>query len=337
MRYTRLGFTGLKVSEICLGTMTFGQATDETDAQKMVDRAWDEGINFFDTADTYGGGRSEQILGAALGARRKDAVVATKFFNPTGTGINQSGVSRAHILDAIDASLARLRTDYVDVYYVHHLDIETTTEEMLRALDDLVRCGKVRYIACSNYPAWRLCDAIWISRSQNLERFACYQAQYSLVVRDIEQELVPLCVDKGLGIVAWSPLAGGFLSGKYKPGSRTAPGARSEKGWVWPEKLFPPTADQTVEKLLKVSAEIDRTPAQVALRWAAEQSGVASVIVGARTLDQLADNLGAAGWTLPETVEKDLSTVSRLPDRYPASLENSMVERRAAAVRMPPQ
>ncbi len=335
MNYNRLGISGLKVSEICLGTMTFGQSTDEEQAKKMVNLAWDAGVNFFDTADTYGGGRSEEILGAGLSVRRRDAIIATKFFNPTGTGVNDSGASRAHILNAVEQSLKRLRTDYIDVYYVHHLDIETTAEEILRTLDDLVRHGKVRYIACSNYPAWRLCDAIWISHSQNLERFVCYQAQYNLVVRDIDVEIMPLCREKGIGIVAWSPLAGGFLSGKYQPGERSAPGTRSEQGWVWFERLFPQSADATIETLISTAAAIGRTPAQLALRWIAQRPGVASVVVGARTVEQLVDNLGAAGWSLPSDAQQRLTEVSQLPERYPAMLENRMIQRRAAAVRMP--
>ena len=337
MTYNRLGSCGAKVSEICLGTMTFGRSTDEVNAKRMIDMAWDAGINFFDTADAYAGGRSEEILGTALASRRKDAFVATKFFNPIGSGVNDSGGSRIHVMNAVEESLRRLKTDFIDVYYIHHLDIETTIEETLRALDDLVRSGKVRYVACSNYSAWRLCDAMWVSRLHGLERFVCYQAHYNLVVRDIEQELVPLCLDKRLGIVAWSPLAGGFLSGKYRPGMRKATGSRSEERWVWHDALFPPSADDTLAVVLSVSEEIGRSPAQVSLRWVAEQDAVASVIVGARTPEQLADNLGAAGWTLPNAAHRRLSDVSRLPERYPATMENTMPERRARAVNMPPR
>ena len=227
MEYRRLGNCGLKVSEICLGTMTFGHGTDEEESERMVHLAWDTGVNFFDTANSYGGGQSEILLGKALKGRRRDAIVATKFFNPMGPGINDSGMSRVHIMQAIDDSLMRLQMDYVDIYYIHHVDTQTPLEEMLRAVDDLVRAGKVRYTACSNYQAWRLSEALYLSESLNLEKFVCYQPQYSLVVRDIEQELVPLCEYKGLGIVVWSPLAGGFLSGKYRPGERTRQGSRS--------------------------------------------------------------------------------------------------------------
>ncbi len=190
--------------------MTFGRRTDEEEARAIVDLAFDAGITFFDTADGYGNGASEEILGRALQGRRHHAVIATKFFNPMGPGPNDSGMSRVHIMDAIEASLRRLGTDHVDVYYIHHVDIQTPIEEALRALDDLVRQGKVRYIAVSNYQAWRLSEALWISQVNNLASFVCYQPQYSLVVRDIEQELVPLCLHKGLGIVPWAPLASGF-------------------------------------------------------------------------------------------------------------------------------
>lgn len=191
----------------------------------MVDTALEAGVNFFDTADSYGGGASEELLGKALDGRRRDAVVATKFFNPMGPGPNDSGMSRVRIMHAIEDSLARLKMDYVDLYYIHHVDVQTPLEEMLRALDDLVRQGKVRYIACSNFEAWRLMEALWTSDSRGLARFECYQPQYSMVVRDIEQELVPLCRAKGLGAVAWSPLAGGFLTGKYQPGERQLSGS----------------------------------------------------------------------------------------------------------------
>ena len=227
MGYRRMGRTGLKVSEFCLGTMTFGHSTDETEAKKMVDLCFDAGVNFFDTADGYSSGQSEIVLGKALKGRRKGAVVATKFFNPMGPGPNDSGMSRVHIMQAIEDSLTRLQMDYVDLYYMHHVDVETPMEEMLSALDDLVHQGKVRYIACSNYQAWRLATALGISTSESLARFECYQPQYSLVVRDIEQELIPLCQYHGLGVAVWAPLAGGFLSGKYAPGERSVEGTRS--------------------------------------------------------------------------------------------------------------
>ena len=335
MEYRRLGKSGLKVSEICLGTMTFGHGADEAETNRMIHLAWDAGVNFFDTANSYADGESEILLGKALRGRRRDAVIATKFFNPMGPGPNDSGMSRVHIMQAIDDSLKRLQMDYVDIYYIHHVDTQTPLEEMLRALNDLVRQGKVRYTACSNYEAWRLSEALWLSDSLSLERFACYQPQYSLVVRDIEQELVPLCEYKGLGIVVWSPLAGGFLSGKYRPGERAQDGTRSEEGWAYPQRYFAANADETLQTLYGVSEELGYSPAQVALRWVLEQRAITSVIVGARHAGHLRDNLGAAGWQLTEEALQKLNTVSHLPARYPEAMEKNMHERRESAVKMP--
>ncbi len=335
MKYRRIGRSGLKVSEVCLGTMSFGTLIGEDEAKPIVDLAFDAGINFFDSADGYGKGASEEILGKLLKGRRREAVVATKFFNPMGPGPNDSGISRVHIANAIEDSLRRLQMDYVDIYYVHHTDVETPAEEMLRALDDLVHQGKVRYIACSNYAAWRLCDALWVSEANALARFECYQPQYSLVVRDIEQELVPLCVEKGLGIVAWGPMGSGFLTGKYKPGQRGVAGSRSESNWNWHERFFAPNADETLSALLDVARELGRTPAQVALRWVLEQPAVTSVIAGVRTVAHLRDNVGASGWKLEGDPLERLNEVSRLPDRYPESFEKTMVARRTAAVDLP--
>ena len=335
MNYRRMGRTGLKVSEICLGTMTFGHGTDETEARRMVDLAFDAGINFFDTADGYAGGNSEVMLGNALKARRRDAIVATKFFNPMGPGPNDSGMSRVHIFQALEDSLRRLQMDYVDIYYIHHVDTQTPLEEMLRALDDLVRAGKVRYIACSNYEAWRLMEALWTSDSHDWARFECYQPQYSLVVRDIEEEIIPACALKGLGVVVWSPLAGGFLTGKYQPGQRSVAGARSDEGWAYPQRYFAANADESLAVLLDVAKELDRSPAQVALRWVLEQPAITSAIIGARTVEQARDNFLAGGWELPGDALAKLNAVSRLPQRYPKAMEANMHERRNSAVKMP--
>jgi aryl-alcohol dehydrogenase-like predicted oxidoreductase len=315
--------------------MTFGASTDGDEAMRIVNLAFDAGINFFDTADGYSIGQSEEILGNVLKGRRREAIVATKFFNPMGPGPNDSGMSRVHIMNAIEDSLSRLQMDYVDICYVHHVDVQTPLEEMLRAMDDLVHQGKVRYIACSNYQAWRLSEALWISDSNNLARFECYQPQYSLVVRDIEQELVPLCLHKGLGIVPWAPLAGGFLAGKYKPGQRVVSGTRSEEKWNWHGAFFAANADETLATLLEVARELGRTPSQVALRWLLDRPGVASVISGVRTAEQLRDNVGATGWRLEGEPLDRLNEASYLPDRYPESFEKTMVERRENALKMP--
>lgn len=335
MQYRNLGRSGLKVSEICLGTMGFGRITDEAEAQRIVNLAFDAGVTFFDTANSYAEGRSETILGQTLKGRRQGVVVATKFTNPMGPRPNDSGMSRKHIMDAIEGSLRRLQTDYVDIYYIHHVDTLTPMEEALRALDDLVHQGKVRYIACSNYEAWRLCDALWISETRNLARFVCYQPQYSLVVRDIEAELVPLCIHKGLGIVVWGPLASGFLAGKYKPGQRVVEGTRSAENWAFFERFFAPNADETLAELLRVSGELGRPPAQVALRWALQQPGITATIVGARTAEQFRESLGASGWKLEDEPVARLSKVSYLPERYPYSIIKGADERRWKAIRMP--
>jgi len=330
-----MGRTGLKVSEICLGTMTFGHGTDEADALKMVDLAFDAGVNFFDTANSYSGGVSEEILGKAFQGRRRDAIIASKFFNPMGHRPNDSGMSRLHIMHAVEESLRRLQTDYLDIYYIHHVDTQTPLDEMLRALNDLVQQGKVRYIAASNYEAWRLLESLWISDSNNWHRFSCYQPLYNLVVRDIEQEIVPICQNKGVGVVVWGPLAGGFLTGKYQPGERSKEGTRSDEGWVFPSRFFAPNADESLKVLLEVAQELDRSPAQVALRWILEQPFITSAIVGARTLKHAEDNLRASTWKLPEGALQRLNEVSYLPPRYPLAMEENMHERRDTAVQMP--
>ncbi len=335
MDYRRMGRSGLKVSEVCLGTMTFGHGTDEAEAKRIVDLAFEAGVNFFDTANSYSGGQSEVLLGKALAGRRHDVIVATKFANPMGLGPNNSGMSRVHIMQTIEDSLRRLQMEYVDLFYIHHLDVQTPLEEMLTALNDLVRQGKVRYLACSNYEAWRLMEALWISDSQGMSRFECYQPQYSLVVRDIEEELIPLCEHKGLGVVVWSPLAGGFLSGKYQPGKRVVEGTRSAEDWAYPERYFAPNADEILATLLSVAKELGRTPAQVALRWTLEQPAITSAIIGARTVEQARDNMLAGEWHMPADALARLNQVSQQPMRYPKSMEYNMHERRDAAVKMP--
>ncbi len=240
MDYRNLGRAGLKVSEICLGTMTFGNGADQAEATRMVNAALDAGVTFFDTANSYVGGTSETMLGVALKGKREEAVIASKFFNPMGHRPNDSGMSRLHIKQQIEGSLKRLQTDYIDLYYIHHVDHQTPLEEMLRALDDLVRDGKILYTGCSNFEAWRLMEALWISDMRGWERFAAYQPQYSLVVRDIDEEIVPALQLKGLGCVAWSPLGSGYLAGKYMPGILQVQGSRSAEGWGFQSKFFAP-------------------------------------------------------------------------------------------------
>jgi aryl-alcohol dehydrogenase-like predicted oxidoreductase len=333
MEYRRVGRSGLKVSEICLGTMTFGHGADQDETDRIIGACLDAGVNFFDTANAYNGGVSETMLGHTLRGRRRQAVIASKVFNPMGPGPNDSGMSRVHIMHAVEDSLRRLQTDYLDIYYLHHVDVQVPLEEALRALDDLVRQGKIRYAACSNYEAWRLMDGISISEARNIARFECYQPQYSLVVRDIEQEIVPVCALKGLGVVVWSPLAGGYLAGKYRPGTMRVEGTRSEEGWALPSRYFAANHEQTLVTLLAVAQEIGRSPAQVALRWVLERPFITSAIVGARNAAQIAETLQAATWRLPDAARERLDAVSFLPHRYPRSMEEGMAERRNAAIK----
>jgi aryl-alcohol dehydrogenase-like predicted oxidoreductase len=335
MNYRRMGRSGLKVSEICLGTMTFGNGADLAEAGKMLGLALDAGVNFIDTANSYNNGAAETMLGELLGSHRQHIVLATKVFNPMGSGPNDSGMSRLHIMRAIEESLRRLRTDYIDLYYIHHVDVETPLDEMLRAFDDLITAGKVRYAACSNYEAWRLMEALWISDTRDLARFICYQPQYSLLVRDIEEELVAVCELKGLGVVVWSPLGGGFLSGKYQAGETSRAGARSAEGWGFPLKFFAPNRDEILTALLETAATLGRSPAQVALRWVLDQPFITSAIVGARDVAQLRDNLRATGWRLADVALAKLSEVSAQPHRFPRSMEDGMRERRDSALRIP--
>ena len=337
MQYRRLGRTGLKVSEICFGTMTFGMPNwgmDEARSEEVFNTAIDGGINFYDTANSYAGGQSETILGRLIQERRSKLVIATKVFNPIGTDINDSGTSRSHIMRSIEESLKRLQTDYIDLYQIHHVDSETPTEERLRALDDLVHQGKVRYIGCSNEYAWRLCDALWLSEVKNLCRYESVQPQYNLLTRDIEDEILPLCREKHLGVIAWGPLAGGYLSGKYV--SNRSPAEDSRFSDLDVQKQF--AASQNVRiltTLREVGDHLGKSMAQVALRWVLDQEGLTSVIVGSTKVGQLIDNLGCSAWTIPSELIKNLNDASQPPLRYPHSMEIGMRKRRTDAVRMP--
>lgn len=335
MEYRNLGRAGLKVSEICLGTMTFGNGADQAEASRMVDTALGAGVNFFDTANSYVGGTSETMLGEALRGKRHEAVIASKVFNPMGHRPNDSGMSRLHIKQQIEGVLKRLQTDYVDLFFIHHVDHQTPLEEMLRAFDDLVREGKVLYTACSNFEAWRLMEALWLSDSKGWERFACYQPQYSLVVRDIDEEIVPVLTLKGLGCVAWSPLGSGYLTGKYSPGSLKVQGSRSAEGWGFQSRFFAPNHAEILQTLLDTAKEIGRTPAQAALRWVMDQPFMTSAIVGARNAEQLKETLQAGGWRLPEAALEKLNRVSAQPHKYPRAFEDPMPARREQAVKMP--
>ncbi|HOW32027.1 MAG TPA: aldo/keto reductase [Bacteroidales bacterium] len=327
MKYRQLGNSGLYVSELCFGVMTFSGenpdekgSTDQKHADELISRALGLGINFFDTADVYAGGQSEILLGKALGSRRKDAVVATKVRFAMSDNPNDCGLSRHHIIEGCHASLKRLGTDYIDLYQIHSYDPGTPLEETLRTLDDLVHGGKVRYIGCSNLTAWQTMKALAISDKLNLEKFITTQLYYSIGARDIEQELTPLCLDQKLGILCWSPLSGGFFTGKFRKDKaapqgtrRSDPTAKSMKYWpVDEEKGF-----EIVSLLEKIGTKYQKTIAQTALNWLLQKLAVSSVIIGARNLSQLNENVGASGWKLQEEDIVLLDEISAQPLRYP--------------------
>jgi aryl-alcohol dehydrogenase-like predicted oxidoreductase len=325
MRYRQLGTSGLRVSVLTMGTMTFGGkggfasvgSTGVKDARRQVDLCLDAGVNLIDTANVYSDGLSEEILGEVLEGRRDQVLVATKARMPMGDGPNDAGLSRHHLVSQCEASLRRLRTDRIDLYQVHEWDGQTPLSETLQALDDLVRAGKVRYVGCSNYAGWQLMKALGAADREGLGRFCSQQIHYTLQAREAEYELVPIAIDQGLGVLVWSPLAGGLLSGKYRRGAPGPEGSRLLSGWD-----EPPVRDQDqlydiVDVLVEVASGRDASPAQVALAWLLERPAVTSVIVGARTTEQLTDNLGAAELSLTADELDRLERVSRPPLLYP--------------------
>lgn len=324
METRRLGQSGLRVSELAFGTMTFGGEgffapvgnTQVEEARRLIDIAIEAGVNLFDTADVYSVGASESILGQALGDRRKSVLIATKVFGRMGPGPNDVGLSRQHIVEACEASLRRLGTDYIDLYQAHSVDSLTPFEETLRAFDDLVRAGKVRYAGCSNFSGWHVMKALGISEREGLERFASQQIYYSLAGRDSERELIPLALDQGLGVLVWSPLAFGFLTGKYRRGEPRPEGTRLTG--LDPVEL---RDEQRVYEILDALSEISRARgvslAQIAVNWVLHRPGVSTVLVGARNERQLRDNLAAATWRLSEEETKRLDDVSATPLPYP--------------------
>lgn len=318
-----------------MGAMTFGGAgtffeaiggLGQTETDALVGQSIDGGINFFDTANVYSRGESETLLGKALGNKRRDIVIASKVYGRMGSGANEVGLSRLHIMQSIDASLARLGTDYIDLYQVHGFDAVTPLEETLRALDDLVRVGKVRYIGCSNFTAWQAMKALGISAREHSARFVTIQAYYSLAGRDIEREIVPLMNDQKLGLLPWSPLAGGFLTGKFTRAGAADDQSRRTKF------NFPPVNMEKgysiVDALQEIAARRNASVAQVALAWLLHQPVVSSVIIGARKASQLADNLGAVDVKLDAEELKKLDDVSRLAPEYPGWMQSLPSERR---------
>lgn len=296
MRYKTMGRTGLNVSEVCLGTMTYGDQVEEAEAIKIMEAAYDAGVNFFDTADSYVSGKSEEIVGKALSGKRDSVVLATKVANPSGPGPNDRGLSRKHIMQAIEASLRRLGTDYVDVYYAHKPDYETPIDETLRTFDDLIHQGKTRYIACSNFRAWQLCKALWTSDIRGLGQFDCIQTPYNLLTRDVEYELLPLCVSEGVGVTVYNPLAAGLLTGKYDPDKPPPKGTRfalDSIGKMYYERYWSPTNFQAVEELKQLASEHGQSLTRFSLAWLLHNDAVTSVIFGASSVQQLRDNLAA--------------------------------------------
>ncbi len=327
MRMNKLGRTGLFVSELCLGTMTFGGSgppwsqmgnLDQADADRFVARSMDAGVNFIDTADMYSDGLSEEITGQALrnlGVPRENVVVATKGYGPTGAGANSGGNSRLHLIDACKASLKRLRLDHIDLYQVHGFDPATPIEETVRALDTLVQHGHVRYVGVSNWAAWQVMKALGIAERQNLARFESLQAYYTLAGRDLEREVTPMLRSESVGLMVWSPLAAGLLSGKYTRERDTIAGDRRAAF------AFPPVdhvrAFDCLDAMMPIAEARGVSVAQVALAWLLHQKVVSSVIIGAKRLDQLNDNLAAADLELTERELDVLGQVSELPKEYP--------------------
>jgi aryl-alcohol dehydrogenase-like predicted oxidoreductase len=327
MKYNQLGNTGLFVSEICLGTMTFGGGAgfwkvvgelDQKNATAIVSRSFEAGVNFIDTADVYSEGQSETITGQSLkdiGVKRSDVVLATKCYGRVGKGPNDIGASRGHIMDSISRSLERLQTDHIDLYQIHATDAVTPVEETMRALDDLARQGMVRYVGVSNWQAWKIMKAQGVSAHHGWARFETLQAYYSIASRDLEREIVPLLNDQKIGLMVWSPLAGGLLSGKFGPGSNGPEGARRVAF------DFPPVDKDRAWKCIDAMREIGNargiSVARVALAYVLAKPFVTTVIVGAKTMEQLDDNLEAAKFNLTTNEMKTLDDVSALPGEYP--------------------
>ena len=305
MDFRFLGKTGLRVSELCLGAMYFGKENSEQESHLFMDTYVDAGGNFVDTADVYDMGGSEEVVGRWLKTKnRQDIILATKVRYPMGSGPNDAGVSRKHIIDGIEASLRRLQTDYIDLYQVHCWDSITPLEETLSTLDGLVKSGKVRYIGASNHTGWQLQKAVDLSRHMGWEPYISLQPQYNLLTRATEYELIPVCINEGLGVMPWSPLRGGWLSGKYRrgmdappEGSRIQAATEKGRGEAWDNYNNEDTW-RVVDALLAVAEEAEKTPSQVALNWLLQRPGVTAPILGPRTLAQLKENIAASGWAL---------------------------------------
>ncbi len=310
MEYRRLGNSGLKISEISLGGNVFGKWADEQTSIDVINQAFDMGINYIDTADMYGQGRSEELVGQAVKSKRYQVIIATKFGYPMGDGPNDSGASRYYIMKAIDASLRRLQTDYIDLYQVHLPDPTTPIEETLRALDDLVKAGKVRYIGCSNFAAWQLCEALWISKVNNLQSFVTVQPRYNLLERQIEAELVPCCQAYNIGVIPWGPLVGGFLTGKYRKGQEAPAGMRLSEPYPLYDNIFTEANWNKLAKLETFATEHGHTVGELAIAWLLAKPWVSTVIAGARKIEQISANVTAAAWKLTAEEVTEMDTIS---------------------------
>lgn len=311
MRYKNLGRTGVKVSPLCLGCMNFGAGATEQESIPIIHRALDAGINFIDTADVYSRGISETITGKALQGKRDQVVLATKVHGQMGDGPNDSGNSRLHIIQGCEASLRRLGTDHIDLYQIHRPQSSVPLDETLQALDDLVRQGKVRYLGTSTYAAWQVMESLWISDRLGLNRLVCEQPPYNLIDRRIERELLPLARTWGLGIIPWSPLAGGMLSGKYQRGKPGPAGSRYEQGTFRSGEPIPPAVFDAIEGLSALAAEKHCTLDALALAWCESRPGVTSPIIGPRTMEQLEHNLKALEVTLTAEDETRIDELSK--------------------------
>jgi len=298
MEYRRLGSSGLKVSAIGLGGNNFGWWADEQTSITVINYALDAGINFIDTADIYDRGHSEEFVGNAIKGKRSQVIIATKFANAMGDDPNEKGGSRYYIMKAVDASLKRLQTDYIDLYQMHVTDPTTPIEETLRALDDLVRGGKVRYIGCSNFAAWQLCEALWTSKVNNLQSFITVQPPYNLLARQIERELVPCCQAYNIGIIPYSPLAGGFLTGKYRQGAKPPADGRLSGPNPAYARIFTDTNWEKLTKLEAFASERGHIVGELAIAWLLAKPCLSSVIAGARKIEQISANVAAGEWKL---------------------------------------
>lgn len=343
MEYRLLGRSGLKVSSFAFGTMTFGGTgmfasvgnTSRAEARRQIDLCLDAGVNLFDTADAYSDGRSEEMLSEALGERRAQVLIATKFAGRTGSGVNDRGASRRHIINACEASLRRLKTDYIDLYQLHNQDLLTPPEETLRALDDLVRAGKVRYIGSSNHAGWTKMRALSTSDRLGLTRYVSQQIKYSLLDREAENELLPLGVHEGVGALIWGPLASGYLTGKFKDRSAAQTTRLGERGLL--ESTDTERARRVVQVVEDIAASRGTSAAQVALNWVVRKAGVSAVIIGARTTEQLEDNLSAATWSLTDEEIARLDEASSKPLPYPYNMHREyMADRNPIVPLLPP-